>query len=178
MSDAELVSLCLQGDTTAFDQIVERYRDRVFSLAFRILGEADWAADLMQEAFLRAYTRLALYNPSQSFATWILCLTARLCLNARRNRRTEQQRMERALKAMPATLTLEEQLYERERHRTLQRLILRLPIQQRTAILLYYYEELPLQQVAETLNVPVGTVKTWLYRARESLRQWMEEELG
>lgn len=178
MSDVELVNRCLQGDTTAFDQLVERYRDRVFSLAFRILGEADWAADLMQEAFLRAYTRLALYDPRQSFATWLLCLTARLCLNARRHQRSEQQKMERALKAVPPTLTLEEQLYERERHRTLQRLILRLPIQQRTALLLYYYEELPLQQVAEALNVPVGTVKTWLYRARESLRQWMEEELG
>ncbi len=178
MSDAELVNQCLQGDTTAFDQLVERYRDRVFSLAFRILGEADWAQDLMQESFLRAYTRLALYDPSQSFATWLLCLTARLCLNARRNRNTEQQKMERALKAMPPSLTWEEQLYERERQRTLQRLILRLPPNQRTALLLHYYEELPLQQVAQALDVPVGTVKTWLYRARESLRQWMEEELG
>ncbi len=178
MSDAELVRVCLQGDTTAFDQLVERYRDRVFSLAFRILGDSDWAQDLMQESFLRAYTRLAMYDPRQSFATWLLCITARLCLNARRDRRTEQQRMERALKAMPPTLTIEEQLYERERHRTLQRLILRLPIQQRTALLLHYYEEFPLQQVAEVMGVPIGTVKTWLYRARENLRQWMEDELG
>ncbi len=178
MSDAELVRVCLQGDTTAFDQLVERYRDRVFSLAFRILGDSDWAQDLMQESFLRAYTRLAMYDPRQSFATWLLCITARLCLNARRDRHTEQQRMERALKAMPPTLTIEEQLYERERHRTLQRLILRLPIQQRTALLLHYYEEFPLQQVAEVMGVPIGTVKTWLYRARENLRQWMEDELG
>jgi DNA-directed RNA polymerase specialized sigma24 family protein len=62
--DATLVERCLHGDTGAFDALVARYRDRVFSLAFRILGEASAAeADAMQEAFLRAYTRLPLLRP-------------------------------------------------------------------------------------------------------------------
>ncbi len=177
-SDNALVARCLAGDTSAFDQLVERYRDRVFSLAFRILGEPSWAEDLMQEAFLRAYTRLALYDPRQSFATWLLCLTARLCLNARRDRNTEHQQMMSALKAMPQPPTLEEHLYAREQQRTLQRLMMRLPVNQRTALLLYYTEQLPLKEVAQTLGVPEGTVKTWLYRAREQLRQWISEELG
>lgn len=177
-NDEQLVLRCLEGDNTAFDVLVERYRDRVFSLALRILGDATWAEDLTQEAFLRAYTRLALYDPSQPFSTWLLCLTARLCLNARRDRQVEQERMERAFKAMPPPPTLEECLYERERHRTLQRLLMRLPKNQRVALLLYYYEQMPLQTVAQTLQVPEGTVKTWLYRGRENLRRWLEEELG
>lgn len=178
MSDEQLVMRCLQGETSAFDTLVERYRDRVFSLAFRILGDPTWAEDLTQEAFLRAYTRLAMYDPAQPFSTWLLCLTARLCLNARRDRRTELQQMERAVKAIPAPQTIEEYLYEREQQRTLQRLLLRLPKNQRIAILLYYYEQFPLKEVAHTLQVPEGTIKTWLYRARESLRRWLEEELG
>ncbi len=178
LDDATLVERCLQGDTGAFDALVARYRDRVFSLAFRMLGEASAAEDAMQEAFLRAYTRLPLYDPAQPFSTWLLCLTARVCLNARRNRATEQRHLERAAKAAPPPPTLEERLYEREQRRTLQRLLLRLPAPQRAAILLYYYEELPVAEVARVLNAPEGTVKTWLYRGRESLRRWLEEELG
>ncbi len=178
MSDTQLVQRCLQGDTTAFDTLVERYRDRVFSLAFRILGDPTWAEDLTQEAFLRAYTRLALYDATKPFSTWLLCLTARLCLNARRDRQQEQAQLERASKAMPTPPTVEEYLYERERQRTLQRLLMRLPRTQRIALLLYYHEQLPLSAIAETLHAPEGTVKTWLYRGRESLRRWIEEELG
>ncbi len=176
--DAALVERCLRGDTGAFDALVERYRDRVFSLAFRILGEASTAEDAMQEAFLRAYTRLPLYDPAQSFATWLLCLTTRVCLNTRRDRATEMRYLEQAAKAIPPAPTPEERLYEREQRRTLQRLLLRLPTSQRAAILLYYYEELPVAEVARALGVPEGTVKTWLYRGREHLRRWLEEELG
>jgi predicted RNA polymerase sigma factor len=68
LDDATLVERCLQGDSGAFDALVARYRDRVFSLAFRMLGEASAAEDAMQEAFLRAYTRLPLYDPAQPFA--------------------------------------------------------------------------------------------------------------
>ncbi|MCS6923907.1 MAG: sigma-70 family RNA polymerase sigma factor [Fimbriimonadales bacterium] len=176
--DAALVERCLRGDTGAFDTLVERYRDRVFSLAFRLLGEAGAAEDAMQEAFLRAYTRLPLYDPAQPFSTWLLCLTARVCLNARRDRATEWRYLEQAAKAMPPAPTLEERLYEREQRRTLQRLLMRLPAPQRAAMLLYYYEELPIGEVARALEVPEGTVKTWLYRGRESLRRWLEEERG
>jgi RNA polymerase sigma-70 factor (ECF subfamily) len=178
LDDATLVERCLQGDSGAFDALVARYRDRVFSLAFRMLGEASAAEDAMQEAFLRAYTRLPLYDPTQPFATWLLCLTARVCLNARRDRATEQRYLEQAAKAAPPAPTLEERLYEREQRRTVQRLLMRLPAPQRAAILLYYYEELPIAEVARALNAPEGTVKTWLYRGRETLRRWLEEELG
>ncbi|MCX7992620.1 MAG: sigma-70 family RNA polymerase sigma factor [Fimbriimonadales bacterium] len=176
--DATLVAQCLRGDTRAFDALVERYRDRVFSLAFRILGEASAAEDAMQESFLRAYTRLPLYDPAQPFSTWLLCLTARVCLNARRDRATELRYLEQAAKAMPPVATLEERLYEREQRRTLQRLLMRLPAPQRAAMLMYYYEELPIAEVARALEVPEGTIKTWLYRGRESLRRWLEEELA
>jgi RNA polymerase sigma-70 factor (ECF subfamily) len=178
LDDATLVERCLQGDAGAFDTLVARYRDRVFSLAFRMLGEASAAEDAMQEAFLRAYTRLPLYDPAQSFATWLLCLTARVCLNARRDRATEQRYLEQAAKAAPPAPTLEERLYAREQRRTVQRLLMRLPAPQRAAMLLYYYEELPVADVARALNAPEGTVKTWLYRGRETLRRWLEEELG
>lgn len=101
-----------------------------------------------------------------------------MCLNARRNRATEQRYLEQAAKAAPPAPTLEEHLYAREQRRTVQRLLMRLPDTQRAAMLLYYYEELPVAEVARALRAPEGTVKTWLYRGREQLRRWLEEELG
>lgn len=173
--DEGLVHRCLAGDSAAFDEIVRRYRDRVFSLAFRMLGEAMWAEDLTQEAFLRAYTRLVLYDPSRPFGTWLLNLMARLCLNALRDHRTQARYLE-GKGWHPVPESVEEQLYERERNRTLQRLLLRLPPDQRAVTLLRYYEGYEVKEIAEAMDVPIGTVKTWLFRARESLRQWLKEE--
>ncbi|MDM7460297.1 MAG: RNA polymerase sigma factor [bacterium] len=168
-SNATLVAQRLQGDTGALDTLVARCRDRVLSLAFRMLGDACAAEDARQEAFLRVYTRLPLYDPAQSFSTWLMCLTARVCLNARRDWAAELRCLEQAAKSMPPTPTLEEYLYEREPRRTLQRLLMRLPAPQRAAVLLYSYEERPVAEVARALEGPVGTVRTWLYRRCKNL---------
>jgi RNA polymerase sigma-70 factor (ECF subfamily) len=175
-TDRDLVRQTLQGSEEAFNGLVERYRDRVFSLAFRMLGERAWAEDLVQEAFLRAYTRLSLYDLNRSFATWLLNLTARLCLNALRDYHTQAKYLGQAAKEWnPEALSLEERLYERERNRTLHRLLQQLPAEQRAAVLLHYYEGYDVKQVAEALGSPVGTIKTWLYRGRESLREWLKQ---
>lgn len=176
-TDRDLVEQSIRGSEEAFNVLVERYRDRVFSLAFRLLGEPVWAEDLVQEAFLRAYTRLSLYDSSRSFATWLLNLTARLCLNALRDHRTQAKYIEQAAKGWnPEPFTLEERLYERERNRTLHRLLQRLPNEQRAAVLLHYYEGYEVKEVAEALGAPVGTIKTWLFRGRASLREWLKQE--
>lgn len=176
-TDQDLVGQSLRGSEEAFNELIERYRDRVFSLAFRMLGESAWAEDLVQDAFLRAYTRLSLYDLNRSFATWLLNLTARLCLNALRDHRTQAKYIEQAAKGWnPELPTLEERLYERERNRTLHRLLQRLPAEQRAAVLLHYYEGYDVKQVAEALGSPTGTIKTWLYRGRESLREWLKQE--
>jgi RNA polymerase sigma-70 factor (ECF subfamily) len=92
MDDAALVRRCLEGDKRAFDELVQRYRDRIYGMALHLLGDKDLAEDIAQEAFLRAFQRLTLFDPNKgSFSTWLTTLTTRLCLNALKRRGVEQQ---------------------------------------------------------------------------------------
>ncbi|NUL81162.1 MAG: sigma-70 family RNA polymerase sigma factor [Armatimonadetes bacterium] len=174
--DRALAVLCANGDREAFDELARRYRDRVYTLAFRMLGSASQAEDLTQDALMRAYTRLAMYDPERPFGVWLLNLTARLCLNAIRDRKSDIAKVERYGKAWRPETGVDERVEQRERERTLQRLLLRLQPDHRAAALLRYWEGLDVAEVAQALNAPVGTIKTWLFRARENLRIWLKEE--
>ncbi len=182
MDDAELVRRCLNGDRAAFDELVRRHRDRVYSIAFHLLGDHDWAEDLAQDAFLRAFQRLALFDSRKgSFAVWLATLTTRLCLNALKKRRGELQWQADegeegfADEVAEVAPTPEEAWWEEERRIILRRLLMGLPPLQRAALLLRYGEEMGIDEIARTLQVPVGTVKAWLFRGRETLRRKLKE---
>lgn len=180
MDDEELVRRCLDGDRGAFDELVGRYRDRVYSLAVHLIQDPEVAEDLAQEAFLRALTRLPLFDPNKaSFATWLMTLTTRLCLNALRRQGIERAwvislqewESEGEEVADERTLTPEEVWSEKERRRLIREALATLPPNQRAALLLRYGEGMSVKGVAEALSVPEGTIKAWLYRGREALRR-------
>jgi RNA polymerase sigma-70 factor (ECF subfamily) len=184
MDDAELVRRCLDGDLTAFDELVRRYRDRIYGLALHLLGDADWAEDLAQDAFLRAFTRLSLFDPKRgSFSAWLMTITTRLCLNAleRRNAITfvplEQDETEDE-SDLPSALTLpdpESEWWAKERKRQVRQALAQLPPYQRAVLLLRYGEGLSVAEIANALGVPTGTVKAWLFRGREALRRYFKK---
>lgn len=183
MDDAELVRRCLDGDTKAFDLLVHRYRERVYGLALQMLGNADWAEDLAQEAFLRAFSRLTLFDPKRgSFSAWLMTMTIRLCLNALKGHAVQGQHLtlldeadEEEIPMDEAFPNPEEIFWAQERRAFVRQLLAAMPPMQRAALLLRYGEEMSVQEVAETLKVPVGTVKAWLFRGRESLRRKFKE---
>lgn len=182
MNDEMLVRKCLNGDLRAFDELVHRHRERVYGLAFHLLGDSDLAEDLAQEAFLRAFERLALFDPSKgSFSNWLMTLTTRLCFNALKRRKLERQWIEESetefetevLSELPS-LT-EEDWDTLERRIFVRRFLSSLPPQQRAALLLRYAEGMSVQEIAQILQVPIGTVKVWLFRGREVLRRKLKE---
>ncbi len=184
MDDAKLVRRCLRGETTAFDLLVHRYRDRVYGLAVQMLGDADWAEDLAQEVFLRAFSRLTLFDPQRgSFSAWLMTMTTRLCLNALKGHAAQEQHLIPLDEADEMGETLmdeacpnpEEIWWERERRALIGQLLAALPPMQRAALLLRYGEDMSVQEVADSLKVPVGTVKAWLFRGREGLRRRLKE---
>lgn len=86
MDDAELVRRCLENDKGTFDKLVKKYRDRVYGMTLHLSGDKDWAEDIAQETFLRAFQKLALFDPNRgSFSNRLMILTVRLCLNALKN---------------------------------------------------------------------------------------------
>ncbi|MFN3420313.1 MAG: RNA polymerase sigma factor [Armatimonadota bacterium] len=182
MDEFELVRRCLEGDNWAFDELVRRYRDRVYGMAFHLLGDRDLAEDLAQEAFLRAFERLSMFDPSKgSFSTWLMTLTTRLCLNALKKRTSEQQWISEQLDdsfelvETSENSTPEEEWWAMERRAFVQRVLSTLHPMQRAVLLLRYGEEMTIQEIAQTLQVPVGTVKAWLFRGREALRRKLKE---
>lgn len=182
MDEVTLVRRCLEGDNWAFDELVRRYRDRVYGMALHLLGDRDLAEDLAQEAFLRAFQRLAMFDPNKgSFSTWLMTLTTRLCLNALKKRTSEQQWiLEQAdetdeLSETSDAPTPEEEWWAMERRMLVQRLLSTLPPMQRAVLLLRYGEEMSIHEIAQTLQVSVGTVKTWLFRGRDALRRKLKE---
>src|SRR3954454_14919029 len=170
----------IKGDQNAFGEIVEIYKDKVFQLAFRMLGNRHEAEDIAQEAFIRAYINIESFNINLKFSTWLYRIATNLCIDRMRKKKpdyfldaevagTEGLTM---YSQIPSNTPLPESEVESlELQDTVQKEILKLPDKYRTAIVLKYIEELSLNEISEILDLPLGTVKTRIHRGREALRQ-------
>jgi len=171
---ADIVQRVRAGDVDAFGQIVKGYERRVFALAVMILRNREGADDVTQDAFVRAFERLDLYDVRRPFYPWLATITTRLAMNwlARRSpgaRRETPIQPESSAYASAAPAALDVLVAEDEGRR-LWRLVERLPLGERTAVVLHYRQELSVSEVASAIGVTAGTVKTLLFRARQHLR--------
>jgi RNA polymerase sigma-70 factor (ECF subfamily) len=181
--ESALIARCLAGDDTAFDQLVLRYQDMVFSLAFRLLGGYDEAVDLSQEVFLQVYRKLGSFRKDSSLRTWIY----RIVINRAKNRRRWWKRRINEMTALPieaaetrarsVELPPDEVLARKELGLILHDAIDKLPFDQRTILLLKEIEGLSYEEISTTLDLPLGTVKSRLARARASLRDGLDPVL-
>ena len=171
---AGIVQRVRAGDVDAFGQIVKGYERRVFALAVMILRNREGADDVTQDAFVRAFERLDLYDVRRPFYPWLATITVRLSRNwlarhspgARRETPIQPESSTYA-SAAPAALDV---LVADDEGRHLWRLVERLPLGERTAVVLHYRQELSVSEVASAVGVTAGTVKTLLFRARQHLR--------
>ena len=171
---ADIVQRVRAGDADAFGQIVKGYERRVFALAVMILRNREGADDVTQDAFVRAFERLDLYDVRRPFYPWLATITVRLSRNwlarhspgARRETPIQPESSAYA-SAAPAALDV---LVAEDEGRHLWRLVERLPLGERTAVVLHYRQELSVSEVASAIGVTAGTVKTLLFRARQHLR--------
>ena len=170
----------LKGDQNAFGEIVELYKDKVFQICFRMIGNRHEAEDLAQEAFVRAYINIQSFNIQMKFSTWLYRIATNLCIDRLRKKKpdyhldaeiagTEGLNMYSQIAAdimMP-----EEELESLELQESVQAIILQLPEKYRSVIVLKHIEELSLKEISEILDLPIGTVKTRIHRGREALRK-------
>lgn len=169
--DETLIERTLDGDLAAFEQLVERHRGIVFRVAARIVGQDD-AEDVSQDAFLRAFHRLDQYRGTASFRTWLLQITQNTALNAlawarRRPAETVGESLEttdRDPVRQPAT-----ELERRERQERLELKLRGLRPEYRSLLVLRDLEGLSYGEIAEALEMPLGSVKGRLHRARSEL---------
>lgn len=174
----------LNGNQDAYAEIVDLYQSRLYHVCYRMLGNKHEAEDITQEAFLRAYINLHTFDQKRKFSTWIFRIATNLCIDRIRKKKPDYH-----LDAqVPGTDGLDmysqiaaseelpvEQLEKMEMQEHLQYEISRLPDKYRSVIVLKYMEELPLQEISEILDLPLGTVKTRIHRGREALRKQMSQ---
>ncbi len=166
------------GDREAFSRVVELYQQRLFGLALMMVREAQGAEEVTQDAFVRAFSRLHLYDEARPFYPWLATIAVRLSQNwlGRRGRINTREKggveevRESAKTGDPVDLLISD-----ERGRQLWRSVAALPSGERTAVALYYRQGMKVNEVAQALGVTAGTVKTLLFRARKKLRGVLEE---
>ena len=149
------------GDRAAFRSVVEACQKLAYNLAYRVLWNAADAEDAAQEIFLRLFRNFDRYDPAQPFLPWFRRLATNCALNWREKRRPASELTDVAVRdASPS-----------DPSELLRRAIKELPEEYQSCVTLKYLEDLGVSEIAETLQVPTGTVKTWLFRAREALLQ-------
>ena len=175
--EREWIERARGGDAAAFRCLVERYRDQAYGLALRMLGSPAEAEEMAQDGFVRAWRGLPQFRGDAAFATWLHRIVIRRALDrsaALKVRRARATSLEEAAQiAAPAEAA---EPGGSALARRPERLIASLSGVQRAVVALYYYEDRSVEEVADTLGVPTGTVKTHLHRARAALRDGWERE--
>ena len=171
--ERRLVTEARLGSEDAARRLVEAHKDRLFAFVWRILRDYDDSEEICQDAFLRAFSSLDSYSSEYRFSTWLFTIGYRLCLNHIRRRKSLTGEVDFASMASSSP-SVSDQLAQSEEARRLKDKIWeavdKLSVPQRASVLLFYREEMSCEDIAQTLGIPMATVKSHLHRARGRLR--------
>src|SRR5436305_8373740 len=187
--DSVLISRSQRGDRRAFDDLIRKHGKRAYQYAFRLTSNPEEAGDVVADAFVRVYSALHNFKGQSAFTTWLYRILTNCFLDMRKREKS------RPTTSLEAALVTEEGDLERqveddapsphqeaeksERERAVEKAVGQLPEYQRAMITMYHVENLSYEEIAEALDLPIGTVKSRLNRARLSLRELLcgDEEL-
>ena len=180
--ESERIARVVEGDLRAFDELVHKYYPMAYSLAYKVLNNEDDAREITQDAFVRMHSALDGFRGDASLKTWIMRIVMRLSLNRRRDRsRSSWRRLglhcneESVQETAPCFQTPEAEYISRETRMQVQQLVDRLPDSLRQVVILSSFEDLSYEEIAQILNLPIGTVSSRLHAARKKLLQQFRE---
>jgi len=187
LPDADVVRLAQQGRELAFRELVRRYERPVFSLVFRMVRDRETAEDLAQDAFVKVLNHIDKYSPEFKFSSWLFKIANNVAIDHLRRRRLDTISIDGSPHASTAseveatTLNLEseqesalDELEAKELGSAIEQAIARLRPEYRACIMLRHVEGRAYEEIAATLDLPLGTVKTYIHRARHELRKALE----
>jgi RNA polymerase sigma-70 factor (ECF subfamily) len=183
--DHRLIVECRQGNTAAFGVLVRRYQDRLFNTVFRLVGNAEDAHDVVQEAFLNAYQSLDGFKGDALFFTWLYRIAVNTAISLKRRQRSAvsidaRRNGEGAVEPLDPSQESSpgHALEQAEQERRIQRALARLSPEHRAVLVLKDMEGQKYETMAEVLQVPIGTIRSRLHRARVELRELLERDGG
>jgi len=184
--DALLIQRFQGGDHSAFDALITKHQARAYQYAYRLARDAEEASDVVAEAFVRVYRALCNFKGESAFTTWLYRILTNCYLDMRKKEKSRPSTsLEAALHTDDGELerqiedpnrTPHEEAERTERERTIEGAVERLPEYQKAMIMMYHVDMLSYEEIAQALELPIGTVKSRLNRARLSLRELLRTE--
>jgi RNA polymerase sigma-70 factor, ECF subfamily len=184
--DSILIERFQNGDKVAFDALVQKHQARAYQYAFRLTRNPDDAADVVADAFVRVYRALQTFKGDSAFTTWLYRIETNCFLDMRKKKNARPTTsLDSALNLGDGEVelqvedngpTAQEEAERSQRLSAVEEAVQKLPEYQRAMIIMYHAESMSYEEIAEALNLPIGTVKSRLNRARLSLRQLLEPQ--
>jgi RNA polymerase sigma-70 factor (ECF subfamily) len=175
--ERELIERCRTGDDTAFAELVDRYKDLVYALIYRMVADRGLPDDLAQDVFLKIHRGLPYFRGEARLSTWIFRIVQNVCVQARSGRPPDVS-LDDGLGGdrPPRQFGSEDRAFDSLEDRDrLDKALARLPPNYRMLVVAHYIKGVQYEALAEALNLPLGTVKTHLYRAKRRLRELLEK---
>jgi RNA polymerase sigma factor (sigma-70 family) len=186
--DFDLVRLALEGDENAFARLLARYKDTIYFMLLKMVNNKSDAEDLTLEAFGKAFKNLHQYSPNYAFSTWLFKIASNNCIDFLRKRRgitiyiettPENNETESPSKLGSKDFNPEERLIRKQKAILMRGIVRKLKPRYQTLVEYRYFREMSYEEIAVELNLPLGTVKAQLFRAREMLFKLIETtEMG
>lgn len=183
--DYKLIERAISGDQSAYSELMDIYRDAVYHTIIKMVRSTEDAEDLTIEAFGKAFNRLEQYSQDYAFSTWLFKIATNNCIDFIRKKRIKVTSMDTGyttsdgevvyVEAKADSLTPEEEVMSQQKAKLMREMVTKLKPKYRELIELRYFDELSYEEIADTLGVPLGTVKAQLFRAREFLASMLDK---
>lgn len=170
-SEIQLLELAKSGDVQAFDGLVAAHQDRVYRLAYRMLGNSEDAADVQQESFVKAWQSLRKFRQNAAFSTWLHRITVNLCISRKRVRSVEEYQLDENMHA--ASPSMVSQIERTETALQVRKVLAAMPAHHRAPIVLRDLEERSFEEVAEIFGCSIESARTRVCKARKLFRERM-----
>ena len=183
-NDLKLIERAKHGDQSAYAKLMEQYRDAVFHMLLKMVKNADDADDLTIEAFGKAFHRLEQYTPNYAFSTWLFKIASNNCIDFIRKKRVHVTSIDHAfpnedgegyrIDVVSNSLDPEEVIIKTQKIKLMREVVDKLKPRYKELVVKRYFEELSYEEIAEQMDLPLGTVKAQLFRARDFLANLMK----
>lgn len=184
--DSQIIQDALKGDNAAYKKLMKKYHDQIFNFIFRMIHDRQQVEDLTQEAFIKAFQSLQSFNDEYAFSTWLYKIATNNSIDYIRKRKLQMYSIDKPIESKDSDYAFElpddsfeadKDLISDQRARLLNGAIDQLPEKYRRVIRLRHSEEKSYEEIAEELDLPIGTVKAHIFRARELLYKALRQKI-
>ena len=174
-NDTQLIGRILDGDTSGYAVLVDRYKDLAYTIAYRILGKREDAEEVVQDAFVKAFQNLSSFRQKAKFSTWLYRIIYNTAISKHRQKKPGWQSIEEITVPDKAAEIMAEE--EEDRHKILETAMQQLPEEDRILLTLYYVDESSIEDVHSVLGLSKSNVKIRLFRARKKLQELVTKSM-